>query len=87
MRTGTQIYLKTGGFHLPCVFHDFKTQFGLWQEKDCLYYPKGKIQIPVDVYDNLLFYMNINCFIQKKKKEDMKIYKRKLSFRCFIVDV
>ena len=48
---------KFEDWRLPLTLriHDFKTQFGLWQEKDCLYYPKGKIQIPVDVYDNLLF--------------------------------
>ena len=54
---------------------DFKTQFGLWQEKDCLYYPKGKIQIPVDVYDNLLFLYEHKLFHIEEEKEDMKFIK------------
>jgi len=68
---------KFEDWRLPLTLriHDFKTQFGLWQEKDCLYYPKGKIQIPVDVYDNLLFLYEHKLFHIEEEKEDMKFIK------------
>lgn len=60
---------------LTLRIHDFKSQFGLWQEKDCLYYLKGKIQIPEDVYDNLLCLYNHHLFHMQEDKEDMQYMK------------
>lgn len=40
---------------------DFKKQFGLWQEDACLYYRKGRIRIPEDVFEELI------CFLQMEE--------------------
>lgn len=36
----------------------FKSVFGLWQEGCCLYYHRGKIIIPDDVYEQMLHHLN-----------------------------
>ena len=60
---------------LTCVFMILRHNLDYGRKKTVCINPKGKIQIPVDVYDNLLFLYEHKLFHIEEEKEDMKFIK------------
>lgn len=57
---------------------DFSQRFALWQENECLFYRKGKIKMPKDIYDIMQIYHEQEDFtpaLLYAEKEDISYLK------------